>query len=622
MNKLLIRGSLLCSVLFTACDDFLTVYPTTQITEEEFWQDKNDFNNARAGAYMQLVSASVTNKILYWGEVRSDNVRLNQMSNTSVLYTQQAILRPSDNDKYEWADFYKGINYCNKAIEKGFEMTDPANQIDPAYSRRDFNRDKAELIGLRSLYYFYLVRAFRDVPYVNSSISTDAEVQQMGVTSGEAILGDLIDTLEVYRNTATNLDNKGRFNQTSLAALLADMYLWRGCLLKNYSKKFTANGKLRAVNTTDVPVLDATTGDTLSWQAKDGTAIDDAYCDALSLACFNKAISVADETLDKVMVVFDRNRQMNRSISTKERAETYPLHHLNREENDPTINQLDGIYSTIWGRKNSDESIFELAYEGTSGNSNSALSTFFGSASGGTVTPSMLTAADVLHSNMTKDNAERGFSKYDIRGLQTIAYSEEYASSNAFPIHKNIAMNLTYKDLKNLSEGFNVTYRTGNLDANFPIYRSTDIMLIKAEAIVRANITAKFGQVNWMVNHIYARNNPCRTTMDTTSTTTASDLLVKVYTERQRVFVGEGKRWFDLVREAEAGNYYSVAGSTKVMEDLSSKFVSVTTLVKNRMRNIWSFYNPVCQDQMKTCGVDYGGYVHQNPVWQRYSTDK
>jgi len=93
MNKLLILGSLLCSVLFTACDDFLTVYPTTQITEEEFWQDKNDFNNARAGAYMQLVSASVTNKILYWGEVRSDNVRLNQMSNTSVLYMQQAILR-------------------------------------------------------------------------------------------------------------------------------------------------------------------------------------------------------------------------------------------------------------------------------------------------------------------------------------------------------------------------------------------------------------------------------------------------------------------------------------------------------------------------------------------------
>ena len=621
MNKLLILGSLLSATLFTACDDFLTVYPTTQITEEEFWQDKNDFNNARAGAYMQLVSSSVTNKLMYWGEVRSDNVRLNNMSNTSVLYMQQAILRPSDNDKYEWADFYKGINYCNKAIEMGTIMTDPNNQIDPAYGRRDFNRDKAELLGLRSLYYFYLVRAFRDVPYVNSSISTDAEVRQIGVTSGEAILGDLIDTLEVYRNMATNLEDKGRFNQTSIAALLADMYLWRGCLLKNYSKKTDASGKPRAVNISDVPVLGAS-GDTISWTAKDGTAIDDTYCDALSQTCFNKAISVADETINKLMVVFDRNRQLNHSISTKERAETYPLHHLNREANDPTTNQDDGIYSTIWGRKNSDESVLELAYDGQGGNINSVLTTFYGSASGATLTPAMLTASNLLYESFTKETATDGFSMYDIRGLQTLAYSEEYLSTNAVPIHKNIAMTLTYKDLKDLSKGFSVTYRTGSLNSNYPVYRSTDLLLIKAEAIARANATTMFNQANWMVHHIYARNNPCRTTMDTTTTaSTSADLLVMIYKERQREFVGEGKRWFDLVREAEAGDYYSNPGSTKIMEDMS-KFISPSNLVKNRMRNIWSFYNPVCQNQIKTCGVDYGGLIYQNPVWQRYSTDK
>lgn len=80
-TKLLLAGSLLLmSGSLTSCDDFLTILPTDQLPEEHFWQDKSDLDNVRAGAYEQLTQAGQTNKILMWGELRADNLTLNDMS--------------------------------------------------------------------------------------------------------------------------------------------------------------------------------------------------------------------------------------------------------------------------------------------------------------------------------------------------------------------------------------------------------------------------------------------------------------------------------------------------------------------------------------------------------------
>jgi hypothetical protein len=83
-----------------------------------------------------------------------------------------------------------------------------------------------------------------------------------------------------------------------------------------------------------------------------------------------------------------------------------------------------------------------------------------------------------------------------------------------------------------------------------------------------------------------------------------------VYNERQREFTCEGKRWYDLVRQAEWEN----STSSVLKEHLNA-----TTLVSNRLKSLWSFYNPIYIDEMKISGVDNGGYLIQNPVWERYS---
>jgi hypothetical protein len=89
-----------------------------------------------------------------------------------------------------------------------------------------------------------------------------------------------------------------------------------------------------------------------------------------------------------------------------------------------------------------------------------------------------------------------------------------------------------------------------------------------------------------------------------------AELLTLVYNERQREFVAEGKRWYDLVRQAEYDN------ST---ENVLSTYMSATTIVKNRLKKLLSFYNPVYAEEMKIAGVENGGALVQNPVWERYS---
>ena len=617
-NKFLLAGVLVCVGILYSCDDYLTVLPTGQITEEHFWQDKNDLDNVRAGAYKQFISQ--TGKIFYWGELRSDNVKLRDQSNTTLLYMQQAILRPS-NSEYSWASFYTGINYCNKVIEYGENMTNEP-LVDPSFGKLDYRTVEAEMKALRALYYFYLVRAFRDVPYVTKSISTDAEAKNAYYysTSGEAILGALIKDLEEVKdygtiNYGSSSENHGRFTKRSIYALLADLYLWRGCMLKNYSKKFDASGNLRAVNVDDVIKLDAD-GDTIGYTTLDSMTVNDEYCNNLATECFTKAAERAQFVIDELSKDRRENMEVNRNrYNTYEQQDIYPLTHCLFKVGQ---NVSDRVYSTIWGTNNSAESVLELQFDGTQ-NTCTTYATYMSSYSSSSVSIGRVIAGDILTSGLQQDRPTQGFGKKDLRMLETICYTDEFISASTLPIVKNVIREFNVKDLENIPDGYagNPSYReSSNMNANWPIYRLSDMMMIKAEADARLGTNLSEGYM--LCNHLYNRNNP--NLNDSVAVSNAADLLTFVYMERQREFVGEGKRWFDIVRQAEAGDYYGGA-STSLMEDLGA-FISSTNTVKNRMRNLWSFYCPIVQSEIDVQGIEAGGHLLQNPVWDRYTEKK
>jgi len=643
-TKLLLAGSLVVmSGALTSCNDFLTILPTDQIPEESFWQDKNDLDGVLAGAYEKLSQSSITARIIQWGEIRSDNLAQNDMSQTDITLVQSAILQPT-NSIFDWSGFYTGINYCNQVLEKGLAMTTPGQEVDPSFNRTDYKAIATEMLALRSLYYFYLVKAYRDVPYITSAYYSDqqATADYPAATPGVAILGDCIDTLETEINFAVkdfgnDEDNKGRFTRLGVKALLADMYLWRACLLKNYVSK--PNHSDARVNLSDVANTNEDGMQASGYKTADGVDITDAYCNELSNTCLNKSIEYATEVINEIKVDYDEYiERIGNQATSEQKTQPYPLY-LNTVGTGSSV--TDNVYSENVGTQNSRESILELQYDGTS-TTNSTINTYFSDHESGVFTAKYMTLSNTLVASAATVNPDIGFGMTDFRLLETCHYG---SSESNKPIHKFYANSISipdYQDVGTEKVSVSQSYRTSQMDAHWPIYRLADMMLIKAEAIARLGTTDKetLREGYRLVNQLFKRNNPalvddvskttdekyvCDRVSDTygeTSATdhtfakTAADLLPLVYHERQREFVAEGKRWFDIVRLAEAAFDPS---DSKSMKNTVSSYISLKTSVMNRLTSLWGYYCPIYSEEIKINGVENGGKLEQNPVWDRYT---
>lgn len=625
--------------VFASCEDYLTLYPTDSITGEDFWTTSNDVNNVRAAAYYQLTQCE--DKIVEWGELRSDNVTVNDMTKKAYIDLQDAVLLPTES-MFSWESMYKGINLCNEVLENGQRMID--NNTDPSFTRNNWLSIKAEMISLRALYYFYLVRAFRNVPFVRHSVSTDAEAMaaRIAATPGHAILDTLIREVQgvkVYANEAygDNVSNKGRWTRTSINALLADMMLWRACMVVGAKAKadLAADSTMLVKDAKGV-TLTAGQEVALATELLEGTV---AYCDTI---------------LTRMKTEYDERLRTQTFTTDRQRTQPFPL-----ILNDETLifGVTDRPYEEVFGRGNSTESILELQHHATNNRNGTLSKYYYGNPDGGFKAGIMI-ANPMLFAQATGVDPAKGYGKTDMRFLSYGWYDINNPSKST-PIIKGVSLGMLAGDRKDMLKGSErlAVLRNNNAnDANWPVYRLADIMLMKAEAIARLH-SAKIGSQKpeysdriayLLVDELFRRNNPGVDSVDTKSTeysqrlrersdvekkkwntiTAAelqtlnkqiaerhaqfSGLLHCVYAERQREFLGEGKRWFDLVRECE------FRGDTK---DVLNDWMSASTVVRNRLRTIWSLYNPIHSEELKVNGVKYGnknGKLVQNEAWDIY----
>ena len=633
INSLFVAGALALGTGLMSCDDYLTVLPSDRITEDDFWKNKADLNNVRAAAYSQMASSAVTDRILYWGELRADNLAQNNMTQTNIELLRKGVLHPTDG-MFDWAPFYTGINYCNKVLEQGEIMTKPGSEVDPSFRKGDWLPIKAEMLSMRALYYFYLVRAYRNVPFVTRSISTDAEANQssrIAATQGAVILSNLINDLEAAKNYAAEdysnaVDRKGRFSKRSVHALLADIYLWRSAMLSHATDKGDA-----------IVIADSTGSsvDTLSQSALNKISSED----------LSKVVEHCDYILNALQKDFEEDLVLHPEwADDNDRNKDYP--YMLFIDSKATTSVFDFVYNNIFGAKNSNyESVFELQYDGTILRNNT-YNNYLSQYSSGSLKPqSMVGASEMTGSVDNNYTPSRGFGKSDIRLVETFDYTP--AQSQRAPFHKNIATSVVIPNLLNVAsqedKGTPQYRNSDSQNANWPIYRLTDVMLMKAEAIARkSNIKEAVKQENVkddnaavmelvegfnLVNSIFKRCNPglkptgtpgagdavsdrLKPAKEFVVDKTPADLLNLVYNERQREFIGEGKRWFDITRQVEITNNI---GATL------TSFVTLPKEVKNRLRSLWAMYVPIYSEELKVNGVEFGGGLRQNPVWDRYT---
>ena len=566
-----------------SCDDFLTLYPQDRVVEENFWEDKNDLEGVRYGAYKQL--SSTLQKLIVWGDIRSDAYTLNPVYSSSQgnYYTYKKItegLLDSTLTTYDWGDVYTTINYCNKVLSHGEEVL----ARDAQFTRTEWEQMKAEMTALRAFNYFYLLRAFKDIPYSTEVINSDEDTHPFSATPQLEVLDILIKDVRQVAGKGRNrnsklIDTRGLMTNTSIYALLAEMYLWRNALREGR-----------------------------------GFSEDSVRMDADSVIYFGQ------KSLDYLAM---QNQQLTSSTYDRSNSKTddfgsglanAPL--IKNEDMENEYNAQGAVrinsFNAIFLEGNSDESIFELQFSQSDSRSNDAVKHFWGHDDGTHFSSNEAAMSNALGNKMDKDCR--------------IWYSCQKYSSDMSRDQLEEGYVFKWMDC-----GF--AFYSGHLivDAdvmnyhNWIFYRQTDVMLMMAEAYA---CIGEYKKCRDIVDAIQKRNMLDQETgLSATSDSNKDKCIDLVMKERLVEFVGEGKRWFDLVRYAEryAGGHNpdprepqytdGADGVAKMVTNWLGKgaYSRLAQNLKNRIKNRYGLYCPIYYKELRANKY----LIRQNPVWDR-----
>jgi SusD family. len=565
IKKLGLLGLLgLVGMMQTSCTDFLQIEPQNEIILEKFWTDKDDVHSIITGCYSALQSDANVKRMMVWGEFRSDNIYVGENINSDGDLEKVLVENiDAKNDYTNWDGFYDVINRCNTVIKYAPGVAEK----DPAYTQSELKADIAEVTALRSLCYFYLIRTFRDVPYSSEAYIDDSQKMDLPATKFEDVLDSLIYSLEAVRGDAvrrypetTPLYQTGRITRDAISAMLCEMYLWK--------------------------------------------------------QDYDNCIKYADLVIASKKEIAEENRKLSSNYSSSGGAELYEL-----TNGYPLIpSQITGknfgnAYETIFGsddnaRRNAQEIIFQLVFndnpQGSGMKANGAVNSFYGNGTSkiGLVAPSefLLEERDVEVSQrkvFSKSNK-----KMDARLYENFNTDDKY-------IHKYTTDDITIEAQSATPRArYSSRYAQGQNGSNWIIYRLSDIMLLKAEALTqKLREGAEEDDISYnksiideaftLINAVNKRS-VCEPLAQLVDTLQRNDYNTKelvttlLYQERQRELMFEGKRWYDLVR---------ISRRTGKTDDLSTaalrKAQTSSDLIGNKLSKMDAIYWPYNYEEVK-----------------------
>jgi starch-binding outer membrane protein, SusD/RagB family len=215
----------------TSCD--LTVVPENNQSTTQFWKTKEDVEAVLGAGYVKLRDAQ--EYLMLWGEARGNAIYFSGgISNTPTVDAQK--LRQFDilatNTLAKWDKLYAVINMANSVIKYGPQVQDASLNVNVMHSYL------SEAYFQRALAYFYLVRIWRDVPFVTQPYVDDSAPYSLAKSNGDEILKSCLTDLNFALESAkvkfpeSNLDDpvntKGRATKWAIYSLIADINLWLG----------------------------------------------------------------------------------------------------------------------------------------------------------------------------------------------------------------------------------------------------------------------------------------------------------------------------------------------------------------------------------------------------------
>jgi len=569
---------LLAPLFLSSCLDTI-ILPDDKTVDEDFWKTKSDVASMVNAAYAAMASDDIIGKLFIWGDFRSDELTLGTSAAGTSTYEALAeiatVNMQTTNTFADWSSIYTVINRCNIVLERAEKMYN--SRIDPNYTQGDYETDRSQMLALRALCYFYLVRNFRDVPYVTEAYMTSSQNMQVAQSSPAYVLERCIADLEeaaktpIYARgfTVNEWQRVGWFTNDGINALLADIYLWRASV----------------------------THDAADYQH----CVD--YCD---LVIESK----------KSQHVRGRNELETKEFPLATAAETY---------------------TELFVNQNAEESILELQSR-----ANLAVCQYLFKYANNSSGEGFLKATPMFNSYASKVvsvSSSQVFSDNDLR-FYSSCFGVKSGDGN-MDVRKMISQTPVATKTPQARDA-SINY--GSLDRNFIVYRLTDVMLMKAEALVQQVDTTLDATAQQTLLHepyrlvaavntrsLYADNltdsmtweSPCNY-----KNFSKDQMEQLVMQERLRELCFEGKRWYDLMRYNYRHIDYNAAKYNEMLVDLNDKndlgglYSEMKTLmvrgsgadgtaVAAKMQNEAYLYMPVPNNDLIVCPL-----LNQNPAYK------
>ena len=229
MKQILAILTLIASLTFTSCEDFLTEEVRGQQNLDTYFQSVEEAESFITGCYQAITFGGWWNINTVWllSEMCSDDGWMGNTSQSQSDYISLAHYQGTGQSNGAISNFwqyrYKGILRCNVAAERisQSEFTDEDMK----------NRLTGEARFLRAYFYFELVRNFGGVPLVTSFLLPE-EIQGITRASAEEVYKFIEDDLKAAaevlpKRSEYAASDMGRATSGAALGLLGKVYLYQ-----------------------------------------------------------------------------------------------------------------------------------------------------------------------------------------------------------------------------------------------------------------------------------------------------------------------------------------------------------------------------------------------------------
>lgn len=224
-NIKFIVASAVVGLAATSCS--LDMLPLNDVVLENFWTNKSDVESVVTSCYSGMQEKGYLSQLIVWGEDRSDNVVPGPDVPVALKNLMKGSLKTT-NENCDWAKIYNVINRCNTVLYYAPKVAEE----DPNYTTSDLNINIAEVKFIRAYSYLTLIRTFKDVPFVLEPTIDDNFDMKAPATKFEDVLDALIKDIESCKDYAPRRYTEKTFNtakvtRAAMYSLLAELYLWK-----------------------------------------------------------------------------------------------------------------------------------------------------------------------------------------------------------------------------------------------------------------------------------------------------------------------------------------------------------------------------------------------------------